>query len=382
METLKENTTISISPTFTTQNGVNTKPNNDQIDDKITNGFSNAIKRRRHFSFLVFLSLVTATILTLYQFRTQNTWLHKTFTIETHISNHSSDEQLVHFETVHHTDTINNDDLESPLYHRACFVYDKPYRTGSTTISHALRHCWTSLRYHPGRFDNIDENDILSAMVRLPSHVISVVGLHIGMSTIGIEEMRRYCQNWIYITSTRPMKERLASMVKFTLVKAGVHTNASLNLAQTIEANRRFMTKDWTSIESLYERYPFQQLDLISLLKPTYIIRSQLFDRDLSRLLNAFGCSSQYDSTNVHFTDMTLNNIDEEDDIDEDNNEEKDKSVHVSVNVTKEKLFDESSISLQFGDARHRRLSRLAASRNRIGLKKIKVVIQAVAEDD
>lgn len=255
--------------------------------------------------------------------------------------------------------------------HEACLIYDKPYRTASTTISHALRSCWSSLRAHM-RHDrqfavDEDQSGFISNMLRSEFPIVALVGSHFQISEVEVNDLRTYCDLYIYITSTRSMAERLASEAKFHTAKSTVHTNYTLSRRQTQRAQLRVFERDWTGTELLYERYPF--LEGQSGLKPGYIVRNQNFVHDLRALLNAFGCPSHFVSVNVHPTNQSV--LDER-------SGQQDSQTDVDVDAREievdSKQLNLSAISLQFDDARHKRLSALAQRINKRGLKRARAI--------
>lgn len=212
----------------------------------------------------------------------------------------------------------------------SCLLYDKPPRTGSTTLANALRGCleakgFTSITIP---ISSIEKDAVIRDMLSKPGKKKSSVIKHVMVSDSDIRKLQRECETLLYVTSSRPMKERISSAAKYGMTKK--HGNSTLSKDHYNKVLKRATEDDVT--EGLLEKYPFTGRSRI---EPNYVIRYERFEEDLSLLLQSLQCSVSVRRANVHeFGD------DEAD----------------------ERLKD--AISLKFGDARYKELTRLGAERN------------------
>lgn len=336
------------------------------------------LRRPRIFVSVVVIAVFAVTLVAIRQFQSVSTYLSTTILSTNPILTPSSD-------SVRRESGQNSSGVDLPpraVQHEGCLIYDKPYRTGSTTISHALRSCWTTLRarMRHDRWSGLRESEsgYISRMLRSEFPIVGLVGLHFRISEEEIEELRTYCNLYVYITSTRCMRERLASEAKFhSLESSSVHTNYTLSRRQTRRAQSRVTEHDWSNTELIYEQYPFQEGRAV--LKPSYIVRNERLVDDLHALLNAFGCPSHFVSVNVHGTNRSVLNGHSTrqgfESYGDDDTRQQQKGFVDS------KQLNVSGISLQFGDARHKRLSVLAQRVNERGLRRARAIASLARRD-
>lgn len=218
-----------------------------------------------------------------------------------------------------------------------CVFYDKPPRTGSTTIGNALTHCleqkgYTSLDKPISSFGR---DEVVIKMLSKPGRKKSAVVKHMRISNEDVIRLQHGCNHILYLTSCRAMKERIASKAKYSMTRR--HGNFTISPELFSKVLKKALNDEAT--ESYLESYPFTgNLTM----EPDYIIRAESLKEDLDILLRALGCSSIYPSANVH-------------------------TVH---GVGSSDLNELQSVALQFGDTTFRRLSRLAKELNTAGAKK------------
>lgn len=221
-----------------------------------------------------------------------------------------------------------------------CLIYDKPPRTGSSTISNALRKCWMNYGYKFPYPSPDDYNKTISMMLDLPSNRVAVTGVHFSMTASEIWSIKQTCDQKFYVTSTRPMKERIISKAKFQVSGGQTHTNTTLSIEELARA-MELAKKDNTTEERL-EKYPFtnEKVD------PDYVIRSEQFLQDLRSLLHLFHCQEDIYTKNLHVVNETVST--ESDD---------GKILIPPYNETVE-------IPLGYNDERHMHLSKIAEKKN------------------
>lgn len=265
-----------------------------------------------------------------------------------------------------------------------CVMYDKPPRTGSTTILNALRRCWTSHHYdlrNRKRRKKLSSSSSSSSLsfVELSlepgrregmiNRYYAIAGNHFSMTRNDIQLIRRRCTHLLYVTSTREMRGRIISRAKYELSKAKVNKNTTLSTRRMEKAMRRAIRKA-EETERRLERYPFRRA---AYLAPDYVIRYQTLGQDLALLLRAFNCSTKIGSRNVHSVE---NENEEESTEDEDGNEEDEdeseggrESLAKTWELESEK-FNFGVIPLTMNDRRHKQLLGYARRLNKAGLEK------------
>eukprot|EP00178_Gracilaria_changii_P023421 TRINITY_DN70898_c0_g1_i1.p1 TRINITY_DN70898_c0_g1~~TRINITY_DN70898_c0_g1_i1.p1 ORF type:complete len:295 (+),score=53.42 TRINITY_DN70898_c0_g1_i1:339-1223(+) len=224
---------------------------------------------------------------------------------------------------------------------KTCIVYERPPRTGSTTIGDALEKCLLPLGYEQPSWKGFDaRRSVISDMLRLPFERVMVVSRHFYMNHTTLQHLRSGCESLLYITSTAPMKRRLWSLVKYR--QFSKHGNASLN-KQQVQSAIEDLKKEKQQLVIL-NAYPYLynlssvvDLEQKERIEPDYVIRTSSLVDDVSSLLRSFGCMSPVISLNIH----RANHSD---------------------------LLE--SVEIDDDDALYSRLTRYAEERNALGLKK------------
>eukprot|EP00178_Gracilaria_changii_P003227 TRINITY_DN1472_c0_g1_i1.p1 TRINITY_DN1472_c0_g1~~TRINITY_DN1472_c0_g1_i1.p1 ORF type:complete len:293 (-),score=49.15 TRINITY_DN1472_c0_g1_i1:1626-2504(-) len=224
---------------------------------------------------------------------------------------------------------------------KRCIVYDRPPRTGSTTISKTLHQCLTSLGYkqppwmgHQARADDIHN------MLHQPFASVALVSRHFFMNASSLQQLYTGCDSLLYVSSTAPMVERVWSAMKYR--QLGRHGNGTLSEQQTTSALADVQQQQ--AVIQLLNAYPFWKnmhtaLDTraINRPQPDYVIRKSHLIHDLLRLLQTLKCDTQVKSYNVH---------------------------------TAQLRYQLKQLKVEDDDALHRRLLRRAERHNRKGLTK------------
>lgn len=220
-----------------------------------------------------------------------------------------------------------------------CFFYDKPPRTGSTTIARVLSVCLEKKGYTglSKPISDYGQDEVVRNMLDKTGTLKSAVLKHVMLSDDDIRLLDTQCEVLFYLTSCRSMKERVASKAKYSMTKK--HGNSSLTKEQYSTAIRRAVGDGSTEPE--LEDYPYTGKGSM---RPDYVIRTDDFDDDLGALLRALACDISYTSLNVHMRGKTV--------------------------ISGMTQLDD--IALTYDDATFRRLSRLAESGNPVGIDKVK----------
>lgn len=223
-----------------------------------------------------------------------------------------------------------------------CILYDRPPHTASTTIAEALTACLALRDYTatPRPYDLIPEDDVVANLIAQPGGHRSATLKHIQVSADDIIALRAQCPYLLYVTSTRPMPDRILSSAKY--VQTEGHGDSNLTHVQ-VEQAMRVALGDKNN-ERRLEHYPFSS-DMRLL--PHYIVRHDSFREDFSALLEALQCDPQFPTMNVHKYGSAA---DEE-----------------LERATRE------NITLLYGDARHFHMMALAAERNKKGLRRARL---------
>lgn len=206
-----------------------------------------------------------------------------------------------------------------------CIVYDKPMRTGSSTIATALRECAAHHAWQvpPWAEEGSFHAAISGALHALRAHTpVALVSSHMWMGQSDVTQLRTRCDALVYITSCAPLHEQLWSAAKMlsTVRKTG---NTSLNDAQT-ESALHWLRLHSTAYARLYEWYPYiamtepmrRQVDgrfpdlppafhratVTQPLIADYVVRKGTLQADLGALLRALGCAADgaMQRRNVH----------------------------------------------------------------------------------
>lgn len=226
-----------------------------------------------------------------------------------------------------------------------CIFYDRPPRTASSTIVKALKPCLEEKHYRLKQGYSTRQG-LVTETLALSGSKKAILGKHVIMDESSLDAIRHVCNRVFFLTSTRPMKERLSSHAIGTM--ANGHGNSTLDrhtyeIAMEKAANG-IMAGNVTK-ESVLESYPFYNRTFIpkrKLFIPDYVIRYHHLKEDLGALLDSFGCPAEgYISENVH---------------------------HIRSRDTLDTLYD--TWNLTCGDKTYKRLTKIANKRNNKGLRK------------
>ncbi|CAN8075095.1 unnamed protein product [Agarophyton chilense] len=202
-----------------------------------------------------------------------------------------------------------------------CIVYDRPPRTGSTTIGRALELCLRSAGYvqqplPKGKKGGERRAGAIRQMLAADRKEDrrALLTRHIYVSEADMQLIRWTCDDFLYITSTAPMKERLWSAAKHLLARRhGNTTSEWLDKARAAQVVRRqaFKVGELRSVNEL-NWYPYltaggEEAAVKRKLIADYVIRKASLQQDLGRLLEAFGCDASFTTRNVHEDDDVTN---------------------------------------------------------------------------
>lgn len=265
-----------------------------------------------------------------------------------HSSNTSraTNEPMVHVEpSANSTRRVPETARTNTHKHQICLLYDKAPRTGSTTITKALGRCWKSLGISIAPALHLPYGKVVDAMLRLPDARVAIADVHMSVLDADVAALGHSCGTLMYITSTRPMRERLLSEAKYVVSDANIRINTSVSTDDLQDVWREMRERQKVS-ENVFETYPFRQSRR---LQADYIIRSDRLGDDLSDLLDAFGCPTKFRSRNIHGL------------------EEEEFSVTLVENGV-ESTKRLSDLPLDMNDRRHASLSTIAAGVNQEGI--------------
>lgn len=205
-----------------------------------------------------------------------------------------------------------------------CVVYDRPMRTGSSTISSHLIQCFHSLGYF------IDTHQLGNSRARSIPHALeqpspnkrfAIVRGHIWISEVDIRLLHTRCDQVVYITSCAPLWQQVWSAAKMLSYKR-VNGNTTLG-AEDAENALKWLQQNAKAYARMYEFYPFihlteplerlqsnrypdlppsfERAEISSPFRPDYVIRKDRIIEDLSKLLDALGCDARIgNAKNVH----------------------------------------------------------------------------------
>lgn len=182
-----------------------------------------------------------------------------------------------------------------------CIIYDRPPRTGSTTIGSSLRKCLAPKGYAQGR-GGAERGMFVRNMLETDSRLGAVLTRHMYMKQDDVDMIRAQCQKVLYVTSTARMKDRLWSAAKYKL--RGGNGNVTVSgekMRAKVVANLKKDTRNVAFLES----YPWlgegeKEMLVADKLEVDYVVRKERMAEDLGRLLQAFGCGGKFESENMH----------------------------------------------------------------------------------
>lgn len=224
-----------------------------------------------------------------------------------------------------------------------CFLYDRPPRTGSTTISTALMDCLRASDFAIASASRREDRPlVISRMLAARRPNRAAVRAHLAVSSRDVDAIRHGCDSFFYVTSCSPMWRRLASWMKYSLGDG--HGNRTVQLEGVVSA---LQSRNFSDNERFLEAYPFteESFEERHRLLPDYVIRSHALLNDTIELLSALGCRNFPTSENVH----VLQSVD--------------------TDLLERKLEDVGrNMSLVFSDRRYKQLLQRAEQNNHRGL--------------
>lgn len=188
--------------------------------------------------------------------------------------------------------------------HDACFFYDKPYRTGSTTIEQSLCQCWART-FNATDKSQVNQDQRVPEMLNKTARVVVRCVGHVTMSLADADRLTSECQHLFYLSSTRDIQSRMASFGKNDAIYGQIYTNMTLSREQLVNAVHWARSPRGRLEELIYENYPYPHVprEVAYRLEPDYVIRYDNFADDLLKLLEAFQCEGVVQTTNIHALD-------------------------------------------------------------------------------
>lgn len=216
--------------------------------------------------------------------------------------------------------------LSRGLVAHKCLLYDRPMRTGSTTITTALRHC---LKQTPGwafavRTAEGDYHHVIRNALRVHHNETVarnlVIMQHMWISDADVHMLFHKCAQVLYVSSCARLSEQVWSAAKM-LSNVRENGNSSLDDVQMRAATA------WTEAHAVdyarfYESYPhilshaplqrqdngrfpdippsFERIPITRAFAPHFVVRKHFMETDLSALLAAMRCTSSFKTKNVH----------------------------------------------------------------------------------
>lgn len=257
--------------------------------------------------------------------------------------------------------------------HELCLIYDKPQRTGSTTVANALHKCWSDYyRLEPKNSVKQAEKAIKN-MLSLKQSIVSHCKRHVSISDYDCFAIEATCQEVFHVTSTRKATERIASYAKVTSLKHKIGRNFTINPLDLRKAVQTVM-KIGNDLEYRYEKGVYTGFRKIQV---DYVIRNENLEQDLTALIQASGCNSEILSTNTHSVNSTSPPKDistESSTVSSDQNSTKIDTPTVAeikdMNET-ELVFWLNNFPIRMGDQLHKELLKTARRVNKNGLEKV-----------
>lgn len=255
-----------------------------------------------------------------------------------------------------HPDTSTNN--SNPI-RDICLFYDRPPRTGSSTISLALHQCWVDTLHAKTRLDipaSLMEqlrNDSINGIdhfLTLRAPVVAHHAWHCHVYDHHIAHIKKSCRQLFYVSSTRDKKSRILSVIKHILSGNNRLANGTISLERLRLEKDFIMSEILKKNQTTESIYPFKGTLRLS---PDYIVRTEHLQTDLAQLLSHFGCSTNYTSMNVHH----MSEASEADSTYDDTISQEIQNTLDAVFVNEMDLF-------------HQRLTNLAEVKNELGLEK------------
>lgn len=244
-----------------------------------------------------------------------------------------------------------------------CIVYDKPPRTGSTTIASALRPCMARKGYQslpPG--PPMTWYSYMQRFVDMDAPRRAAVSSHMHVTVSEMHQLPHSCPTLLYISSTRPVAERVLSAIKYETFSG--HGSRNITSSVISKIVKRTPKDELQKREFSLEQYPYLRQQPVRFLpenkvfehdrlQPDYVVRDTHFLHDFHALLDALRCprpSKAY--TNEHTIVQQGR---------EGNNKSHPKSA--------DRLLEKIKRVMILGDLRYNQLLKLAEHRNQRGLQ-------------
>lgn len=253
-----------------------------------------------------------------------------------------------------------------------CILYDRPPRTGSTTISHALLSCLRHKRY--GNAFTYPREVMVRAMLNITAKRRASVKGHLSMTLDDVNLIEDTCEKFFYVTSISSMTDRLFSQIKYGMFTG--HGNQTIDLTALYTSLSKRSGEKMNAYELFLEMYPYSVNDTDvteeTRLQPHYIISKENLEHDTRELLDALGCQNiSVESDNIHEIVVDSDTLPtavadieaEEDEYVEDANIT-DPFEALRANITSRMVH---------GDRRYRKLIERAQTQNKIGLELAKI---------
>lgn len=279
------------------------------------------------------------------------------------------------FQTPNSASSSSSSSSSSSFIHSHCVIYDKSPRTGSSTILNMLRKCWMQLKYKyrrrlPHLLQKYPNITYIQHALNISEHRVMIAGEHFRMNQDDVISLATNCERLFYITSTRPMQERILSKAKFECSGGRTYKNTTVSKKGRVKIISKISDIEYTSAaEKRLEEYPFSTSFTIP---PDYVIRSSYLVDDLRLLLDAFSCQDvEVWSKNVHVYNKFWSQqrrVSSIDDSDEDTPQDDDEIDNEDISPIEHE--DLMKIDLLYNDMRHKEMLRWADRFNERGLEK------------
>lgn len=256
----------------------------------------------------------------------------------------------INMTTSHITTMITDDEIRPSI----CLVYDRPPRTASSTAGLALQQCWSQRGFYIANQVRVNFKKTVAYMLSSRQMFVAAASNHVYFDNGQYDLLLNRCDQLFYVTSTRPMKDRLISYALGTIERHTYTLDRNISISEKdIATAEKLLRKKGRRMEESLENYPYRKrANQESEIRPDYIIRHDFFAEDLSNLLDAFSCESHFQSVNVHHMKDGEENLQTESEFDA-----AERLKHIDV-------------PLNWGDATYKRLRPYADVFNEEGLRK------------
>lgn len=180
--------------------------------------------------------------------------------------------------------------------HELCLIYDKPKRTGSTTIARALHACWSKHHHFEPTKVSKNPNVATEQMLKLNQSIVAHSLHHIVFSDDDCKEIETQCRQVFHVTSTRRMNARILSYAKVTALKYKKGRNYTIG-SDDLKYVLKSIITDGHIIERRYEKGVYEGVRRIPM---HYVIRNDDLQDDLEVLLRTFACAPVIKRVNTH----------------------------------------------------------------------------------